>query len=136
MKDARVSHRETFGPFVVLDDSTTAPTCQACGRSFIDLAAKQALELRAAQAVLQQVLHVPGVVLRGVRKALGLKQSELAELLDVRAETISRYESDEAPLPRAVQLAVADICARVERAHGDVNAARPLTSTSTTLRVA
>lgn len=136
LKDAPIAHREKFGPFVVVDDTRRGPACTTCGWSSIDLETKQSYELRAAQVVLHQVAEIPGEVLRGVRKSLGLKQTELAELLDIRPETISRYESGEQPVPRTVQLAVADICRRVEQARGDIEAARPLSSAPRTLRVA
>ena len=129
-------HREVFGPYTVIDKSQRIATCTKCGETFVSLAEKHRFELRAAQVVLHDVAKVPGEVIRGVRKALGLKQGELAGLLDVRVETLSRYETDDAEVPRAVQLAVADLCARAELSDGSVDALKPKKTTSKTLRVA
>ncbi len=64
------------------------------------------LELQAAIAVLSQAEAIIGSELKFARKAMGLRQTELAAMLDVTAETISRWENDAEPIRRQTQLAV------------------------------
>jgi transcriptional regulator with XRE-family HTH domain len=47
-----------------------------------------------------------------VRRALGLRQDELAERLDVQPGTISRWEHGHSPVPRTVVLAMRWLVAR------------------------
>jgi transcriptional regulator with XRE-family HTH domain len=49
---------------------------------------------------------VSGAELKFARKALGLRQTELAEYLGVEPETISRWENNRDPFKRRDQLAV------------------------------
>ena len=71
-------------------------------------------ERRAARVALQELKSVDGKVLKFARKALELRQVDLAELLDYRAEQISRWENSIEGIPRAVQLAVAELLCIVE----------------------
>src|ERR1041385_2390913 len=64
------------------------------------------LEIRAAITVLAEVELVSGAELKFARKAMGLKQTDLAEHLGVNAETVSRWETDADSFKRPVQLAV------------------------------
>ncbi|MBI3171154.1 MAG: helix-turn-helix transcriptional regulator [Hydrocarboniphaga effusa] len=56
----------------------------------------------------------PGLV-RFARKALGLKQAELALALGVDALTVCRWETGPRPIQRETQLAVANLLALYER---------------------
>jgi putative zinc finger/helix-turn-helix YgiT family protein len=47
--------------------------------------------------------------LKFVRKATGFRAAEVAELLDVRPETISRWERGEAEIPRAAVYVVSQL---------------------------
>ena len=71
-------------------------------------------ERRAARLVLQDVKAVDGAVLKFARKALDLRQEDLAQVLDYNPSEISRFETDNRPIPRTVQFAVADLLCRVE----------------------
>jgi DNA-binding transcriptional regulator YiaG len=64
------------------------------------------LELQAAIAVLSEVESIHGEELRFARKAMGLRQPDLAALLDVATETVSRWETGTEPIRRQTQLAV------------------------------
>jgi DNA-binding transcriptional regulator YiaG len=56
-------------------------------------------------------------VIRYARKAAGLTQVELAGILEVTAETISRWENGAEPFKRNVSLALAKILELIDR-HG------------------
>jgi DNA-binding transcriptional regulator YiaG len=71
-------------------------------------------ERRAARLVLQDVKAVEGAVLKFARKALNLRQEDLAGILDYTPSEISRFENDNRPIPRTLQFAVADLLCRVE----------------------
>ena len=71
-------------------------------------------ERRAARLVLQNVRVVDGAVLKFARKALDLRQEDLARILDYTASEICRFENDSRPIPRTVQFALADLLDRVE----------------------
>ncbi|HOU91961.1 MAG TPA: helix-turn-helix domain-containing protein [Polyangiaceae bacterium] len=81
------------------------------------------LELRAAITVLHDVDHVGGAELRFARKAMGLRQVDLAEHLGVTGETVSRWENDAESFTRAAQLAVLALLCEVEK-HGELR--RPI----------
>ena len=84
----KVADRAAHGTAMVF------PKCDACG--YYELEAKQMREAqrRAALVVLNDADTVSGAVLKFARKTLGLKQSELAELLDYDLATVSRYENN------------------------------------------
>jgi DNA-binding transcriptional regulator YiaG len=52
----------------------------------------------------QDLIH--GEELRFARKAMGQRQPDLATLLDVATETVSRWETGTEPIRRQTQLAV------------------------------
>jgi DNA-binding XRE family transcriptional regulator len=64
------------------------------------------LELQAAIAVLSEAESINGEELRFARKAMGLRQPDLAALLDVATETVSRWETGGEPIRRQTQLSV------------------------------
>lgn len=64
------------------------------------------LELQAAIAVLSEAESINGDELRFARKAMELRQPDLAALLDVATETVSRWETGAEPIRRQTQLAV------------------------------
>lgn len=61
--------------------------------------------------------ELPGAALKFVRHTLGLKQTQLAELLGFKAETLSRWENGERPVPRLVRVVLANII--IDRMMGD-----------------
>ena len=54
-----------------------------------------------------------GTELKRRRERLGMSQEELAKILDVAPQSVSRYERDAQPIPRVVELALKEI----ERQH-------------------
>jgi DNA-binding transcriptional regulator YiaG len=92
--------------FAALDEEATVD---------LTLAELAGYERRAAKTVLLDVPAVEGDVLKFARKALGLKQVELAAILDVTAETISRWETGADSFKRPVQLAYAQLLDIAER---------------------
>lgn len=99
-------HEEDVGGVVVRDGSTMMPICVNCGEVAISANAKNMYELRAAALVLRDGRRVNGDVLRYARKALGLRQTDLARILEVGAEWISRWETGGAMATRSHQLAI------------------------------
>lgn len=85
------------------------------------------LELRAAITVLHDVDRIGGEELRFARKALSLRQVDLADLLDVRGETVSRWETGAEDFPRQAQLAVLALLTEMLQ-HGELR--RPIVSAS------
>jgi DNA-binding XRE family transcriptional regulator len=79
--------------------------CASCGETVfdsgeVDRQQREAIGLIAARGVRK------GNELKLARKALDMRASELAELLDVRPETVSRWERDEVEIPRTVAFAI------------------------------
>lgn len=81
---------------VPLDDGTFAMSSTDFGR----------LGLQAAIAVLSTAESITGDELRFARKAMALRQPDLAALLDVATETVSRWETGVDPIRRQTQLAI------------------------------
>lgn len=100
---------EQVGNVTVTDGSIVRPTCPNEHVPDFTVGELLSFERRAVLTVLYDGRHVDGAVIKCARKALGLKQAELAALLDVTPETVSRWENDREPTQRATQLAVAAI---------------------------
>lgn len=79
--------------------SVPCAVCPECDEEYIDAAEVQRFELHAAR---QLALHGPfeGEALRYMRKALGLPGAELAGLLGVTPESVSRWEHDKLSFDR------------------------------------
>jgi DNA-binding transcriptional regulator YiaG len=92
------------------------------------------LSLQAAIAVFQQVESIEGGELRFARKAMGLRQPELAALLDVATETVSRWETGADPIRRQTQLAVLLFLEHTLR-HGQPVPLAPVNDTSAPVRI-
>jgi len=88
------------------------------------------LGLQAAIAVFQHVESITGEELRFARKAMGLRQPELAALLDVATETVSRWETGADPIRRQTMLAVLLYLEHTARQGSPVPLAMPGNDTS------
>ncbi len=78
--------------------------CEACGETFIPAAALVKLEQKMAAELVRLGAH-SSEAFKFMRKIAGLKSNELAGLLGVKPETVSRWESGADPLdPKAVAL--------------------------------
>jgi putative zinc finger/helix-turn-helix YgiT family protein len=76
-----------------------ALVCAACGETLVTFAHAKELELAIA-ARLSEIGAANGAAFKYMRKALGLRAADLAGLLDVTPETVSRWETDRVPLDR------------------------------------
>ncbi len=85
------------GTFAMPD--APALVCQNCGTSSTNAKYLEAFELIVAGFLAQHGAATPNTF-RFMRKAVGLGAGELAELLDVTRETVSRWENGKQPLER------------------------------------
>lgn len=76
-----------------------AEGCKACSETYVDASALEAYELAIARALATSGAN-SGEAFRFQRKALGLRASDLAELLGVAAETMSRWETGQREVNR------------------------------------
>jgi YgiT-type zinc finger domain-containing protein len=104
--------------------SLPARVCRACGETQFEGSVLQRFDLHVAVCLIEAGVG-SGAAFRFLRKALGLRAVDVAELLDVSAETLSRWETEKRALDRGA-LAVLAACVR------DALAGR--TSTLDTLR--
>jgi putative zinc finger/helix-turn-helix YgiT family protein len=122
MTERTYGHIEKVGRHPVKVPGAILPVCGKCGEVEMTLDELAGYQQRAAAIVLREAKPIDGAVIRYARKALGLKQTKLAELLAVRNETISRWEKDREEMPRTAQLALVAILDGVDRLDGNVEA--------------
>ncbi|OGQ17536.1 MAG: hypothetical protein A2138_08355 [Deltaproteobacteria bacterium RBG_16_71_12] len=85
-----------------------ARVCPVCGEKVIDgklLLRKE----REVAAILAREGPIDGASFRFMRTTLGLRAADLAALLDITPETISKWENGRNPVLRSAWLVVADI---------------------------
>ena len=97
--------------------------CTHCGETYIDGPALGHFE-ECVATELARAGASSGEALRFMRKTLGLRGSDLADLLDVTAETISRWETGKWPLDRRAMALVAALAS--ERVEGRATTRRQL----------
>ena len=85
--------------------------CGSCGETILDADEVGKLEKMRAHALVQRGIR-SGAEFKFVRKMAGLKATELAEIFDVRPETVSRWERGEQELPRLAAFALAELAQR------------------------
>jgi DNA-binding transcriptional regulator YiaG len=110
-------HEEKVGKNSVTDATAFAWQCPGCGEVDMTLDELAGYQRRAAAIVLREAKDIEGAV-KYARKAIGMKQSELAERLGVATETLSRYETGAAEVPPGVRLAIVAVLEGVENAGG------------------
>jgi len=103
-----LKHTTTIGKITVVDTSATAETCPNCGTASLSSAELGGYQVRAAHLVLTQAKHATGEALKYARQVLGLRQKDLAVLLDTNEQQISRWEHEEV-LDRRLRLAMAEL---------------------------
>ena len=130
-----VRHHTKIGDGRTTDETITALVCPE-GHYVLSEEQQTIALLRAARCALHDSKDVSAATFRAARKALGLTQAEVAELLGTTAETLSRYENGHLEVPRTVQLATAELAGAIERAGGDTEAAWPKGRPSRSIRVA
>jgi DNA-binding transcriptional regulator YiaG len=74
-----------------------ARACRVCGAVYVAAASLERVELAVA---CELAVHGPatGETFRYMRKALGMRASDLASLLGVTPETVSRWENEQRPV--------------------------------------
>jgi putative zinc finger/helix-turn-helix YgiT family protein len=81
--------------------------CRSCDETLFDFH-----EVERQESVIGAALVARGVrtgpEFKFIRKLAGLRANELAEMLDVRPETVSRWERGEVEIPRAVAYAIGE----------------------------
>jgi DNA-binding XRE family transcriptional regulator len=82
--------------------------CQKCGAEYATAEAQQAFERDIALNIVKRG-PVHGEALRFLRIQLGLQAIELAKLLRVRSETLSRWENNRLPIDWNAWLVVGDL---------------------------
>ncbi len=98
----------------VFTGSYPALACAACGEATADSRAVLAIELGIARE-LAEAGPRNGDEFKFLRKMTGLRAVEVAELLDVSAETVSRWENDKQALERrAVAIVAGLVLDRIE----------------------
>lgn len=118
MSRKALTHVTMVGRHKVEDRNTVAFQCENCELADMSLEQLAKCERLAARTVLTEVPRVAGDVLKFARKALRLRQEELAALLDVAPKQVSRWETGAANISASEQLAVAELIDIVER-EGD-----------------
>jgi putative zinc finger/helix-turn-helix YgiT family protein len=84
--------------------------CTRCGEVLLDGPAVERFELLAA-ARMAKAGAANGEAFKFMRKAVGLRGADLASLLDVAAETVSRWETGSLPVERRALALLAAIVA-------------------------
>jgi DNA-binding XRE family transcriptional regulator len=82
--------------------------CPACRMAFEVGSTSERFELAVAREIIGMGISAGGL-LKFVRKALGFRATELAELLDKTPETVSHWENDRSQPERSVWVALADM---------------------------
>lgn len=108
------THETQVGRRVVTDGTAMAHQCEQCGTVDLDWNALAGYERRAARTVLLEAKEVGGPELRFARKALGMRQADLAAALGCNAQQMSRYENDD-QIEMWLRLAVVALIDRVDR---------------------
>jgi len=112
------AHTEKVGKYKVNDATGHAMQCRKCGDVELTLNELAGYQRRAAALVLREAADVDGAMVKYARKALGMKQTELAERIGCAAETVSRWETGALLIARPEQLAIVAILDGVELAGG------------------
>jgi putative zinc finger/helix-turn-helix YgiT family protein len=76
-----------------------AVECAACGHAQFDVEAERRFALAVARQIADSGLAT-GEAFRFMRKAIGMRATEFAELLDLAPETISRWETEKRAVDR------------------------------------
>jgi YgiT-type zinc finger domain-containing protein len=103
------------GSLALVVSGVPAVKCGKCGEGFFDLADLSRADLLAATELANRGIQ-EGAAFRFMRKAAGLRGADIAELLNVREATVSRWENDHDPVDRAAWAALAAIVS--EKAAG------------------
>ena len=93
----------------------TASSCPRCNEVYYEGDALARFEIAVAQTLAERGM-VSGPAFQFMRRALGMRAVDLAELLDVAPETLSRWEAGARDVDRAAWTVLAGLI--VDRAEG------------------
>lgn len=99
LKATRSTERRTVAG-VEFAAEVDALECAKCGEVYVSDTALEQMELAIA-AELGKLGRLVGEAFKYMRKSIGLRGIDLAELLDVTGETVSRWERDVVPIDHA-----------------------------------
>jgi putative zinc finger/helix-turn-helix YgiT family protein len=106
--------------------SLPAIVCQKCGESFVDGPDLERFDLAVASWLSSHGHRSPDAF-RFTRKALGLRATDLAELVQVTPETISHWENGHRPVDVGVFALLGELVAdRIEGREGTLGRLRAL----------
>jgi transcriptional regulator with XRE-family HTH domain len=88
------------------DSSQLISRCNACGHFRLTIGDVERYERRAAALVLRSLERASGPAARYARRALGVTQEQLAQLIGYASETISRVENGHLDVERSYQLSL------------------------------
>jgi YgiT-type zinc finger domain-containing protein len=97
------------GDYVVRMD-VPVQECSSCHEVYLPGEIAEQMELSAAN-LLAEAGVCSGAVFKFMRKSLGMRAVDLAELLSVTPETVSRWENDHVPVDRCAYSTVASLIA-------------------------
>ena len=101
---AKATAKYTIGGFTIT--AKYEPTALSDGSGGIASDELGRVEFRVSRALLLCSPVLEGEALKFVRKTMGLRQPDLASLLDVTVTTVSRWETGTEPIRRQTQLAL------------------------------
>ena len=113
-RDTRETRVQVAGSTFVA--SLPVRRCASCGEAFYAVGAVEGLELQVA-ALLAEAGVASGEALRFMRKALGLRADEWADLIGVRPESVSRWENGRRRIDRGTLAVIHQLV--VEHLRGD-----------------
>ena len=93
----------------------SAQVCATCGETYFADEDVAQFDLRVAARLVEAGV-TEAEALKFMRKVTGLNGKEFAELLEVRAETVSRWEQDKRPIDRATYAIIRQLI--FDRLHG------------------
>ena len=99
LESAEVAQEVTVGP-TTFQGSVPGRRCAACGETFTSAAQASRFDVLVARELVQSGAS-SGEALRFMRRARELRAADLADVLGVTPETVSRWENGKHPIDRA-----------------------------------
>jgi DNA-binding transcriptional regulator YiaG len=100
--------RRGVSPIYGVDMPEYGLECDVCKEIFYSSSEVRRQESYAAATIAERGIETPGQF-KFIRKQANLQAAQLAALLDVAPETISRWEHGERPIPRLAAFALAEL---------------------------
>lgn len=98
-----------IGRYRISDGSGWAWVCPECKEVMHDGKEAERREHSAALVVLHDAEDISGVEMKDIRSIFGFRQTDLAHILDVSPETISRWESGHLAVSTMHRLAMGEV---------------------------